>query len=136
MKASGTQILLNRAGQPLSGRVQDALRNVLSPLRKHFPSLTRDDLHVVEILEEAGHRIEDRERVSGPVDNLDAYAWVTVQNVAKSRLQRSSMRLVRATLPSVESDVVLGRLTAQFGSAEDIESDILYEEMLAQLSVD
>jgi DNA-directed RNA polymerase specialized sigma24 family protein len=136
MKSSGTQILLNKAGQPLSARVQEALCNVLPQLRKHFPSLGNDDLHVIEILEEAGSRIEDHERASGPVDNVEAYAWVTVQNAAKSRLQRSSMRLVRSTLPSHESAVVLDRLPAQFGSADQIESDILYEEILSKLTVD
>jgi DNA-directed RNA polymerase specialized sigma24 family protein len=133
MESSGTQTLLNKAGQPLSARVQEALRNVLPQLRKRFPSLNTDDLHIVEILEDAGCRIEDHERVSGLVDNLEAYAWVTVQNVAKSKLQRSSMRLVRSTLPSHDSEAVLDRLPARFGSAEQIESDILYDEILAQL---
>jgi DNA-directed RNA polymerase specialized sigma24 family protein len=136
MESSGTQILLDRAGQPLSARVQEALRNVLPQLRKHFPSLNNDDLLVVEILEEAGHRLQDHERTSQPVDNLEAYAWVTVQNVAKSRLHKSSMRLVRSTLPSHEGEAILDRLPARFGSAEQIESDIAYNEILAQLSVE
>ena len=135
MKSSGTQILLDKAGQPLSARVQEALRNVLPQLRKGFPSLNHDDLQIVEVLEEAGRRIEDHERASGLVDNLEAYAWVTVQNVAKSRLQRSAMRLVRSTLPPNDSEFVLGRLPAHVGSAEQIESDILYEEIQAQLTV-
>lgn len=135
MKPSGTQILLDKAGQPLSARVQEALRNVVPQVRKGFPSLNNDDLQIVEILEEAGRRIEDHERASGQVDNIDAYAWVTVQNVAKSRVQRSSMRLVRSTLPSHDSEAVLDRLPARFASAEEIESDILYKEIQAQLTV-
>jgi len=135
MKASGIQILLDRAGQPLSGRIQEALCNAVPQLRRGFPSLNNDDLQIVEILEEAGRRIEDHELASGEVDNLEAYVWVTVQNVAKSRLQRSSMRLARSTLSSHDSEAMLERLPARFGSAEQIESDILYREIQAQLTV-
>jgi DNA-directed RNA polymerase specialized sigma24 family protein len=135
MESSGSWIFLDRAGQPLSARVQQALRNVLPQLRKRFGSLNNDELLVVEILEEAGSRIEDHERAYGPVDNLDAYAWRTVQNVAKSRLRRWSMRLFRSMLPSSDSEAVLETLPAQFGSAEQIESEIEYKEIQMQLTV-
>ena len=135
MKASATQILLDRAGQPLRADIQEALRNVLPQLRRGFPSLSNDDLQIVEILEEAGRRIENHESAADEVGNLEAYAWAIVQNVAKSRLQRSSMRLVRSTLSSDDSEAMLERLPARFGSAEQIESDILYREIQAQLTV-
>jgi DNA-directed RNA polymerase specialized sigma24 family protein len=135
MESPGTQTLLGKAGQPLSARVQDALHNVLPQLRKRFPSIS-DELHIVEILEEAGRRIEEHERASGLVTNLDAYAWVTVRNVTKSKLQRSSMRLLRSTLPAQESQAVIDALSSQIASPEQIESDILFGQILAQLTVE
>ena len=135
MESAGTQTLLDKAGQPLNARVQRALHNVLPQLQKRFPSLA-DNLYVVEILEEAGRRIEDHERASGLVNNLDAFAWVTVQNVAKSKWQRSSTRLIRSTLPAQESQAVLEALPSQIGGADQIESDILFEEILAQLTLE
>jgi DNA-directed RNA polymerase specialized sigma24 family protein len=135
MELSGSWIFLDRGGQPLSARLQQALRNVLPLLRRYFASFNNDELLVVEILEEAGSRIEDHERAYGRVDNLDAYAWRTVENVAKSRLRRWPMRLFRSMLPSADSEAVLETLPAQFGSAEQIESAIEYKEIQMQLSV-
>jgi DNA-directed RNA polymerase specialized sigma24 family protein len=135
MESPGSWIFLDRAGQPLSARVQQALHNVLPQLRKHFCSLNNDELLVVEILEEAGSRIEDHERAYGCADNLDAYAWRTVQNVAKSRLRRWSMRIFRSMLSSSDSQAVLETLPAQFGTAEQIEFDIEYKEIQMHLTV-
>jgi DNA-directed RNA polymerase specialized sigma24 family protein len=135
MESSGSWIFLDRDGQPLSERLQQALRNVLPQLRNQFRSLNNDELLVAEILEEAGSRVEDHERTHGQVENLDAYAWRTVQNVAKSRLRRWSLRLFRAMLSSSDSEAVLETLPAQFGSAEQIECDIEYREIQMQLTV-
>ncbi len=135
MESSGSWIFLDRGGQPLSARVQEALRNVLPQLRNQFRSLNNDELLVLEILEEAGSRVEDHERAHGRVENLDAYAWRTAQNVAKSRLGRWSMRLFRSMLSSSDSEAVLETLPATFGSAEQIESDIEYKEIQMQLTV-
>jgi len=136
MESSGSWIFLDKDGQPLSARVQQALRNVIPQLRRQFGSLNNDEYLVVEILEEAGSRIEDHERAYVRVDNLDAYAWRTVQNVAKSRLRRWSIRLFRSTLSSFDSEAVLETWPAQFGSAEDIESDIECREVLEHLTVE
>ena len=124
MEALGTQTLLDDRGKPLSARVQRVLLDIRPKVRTRFPALT-DDLVITEVLEEAGRRIEEHEQVAGSVVNLDAYAWVTVTNVARSRMRRSSMRLVRSTLGSQESQAVFDALPSKSATPEQIESDIL-----------
>lgn len=130
---SPTQLLLDGAGRPLSDRLQAVLRAILPRLRNRFPDIG-DDLVITEVLEEAGRRIEEHEQTAGLVGNLDAYAWVTALNVARSKLRRSSMRLVRASFGSEESRAVFDALRSPLGTPEHIESDILMRELLAQLT--
>src|SRR5436309_11088667 len=94
-----THALLDDVGQPLSPRLQRVLDDIAPKFRQRFPALG-DELLVTEVLEEAGRRIANHERASGPVENLDAYTWVTVRNLARSRIRQSSMRLLRSTLGS------------------------------------
>src|SRR6266850_2721400 len=105
MESSGPRALLDSGGSLLSARIQRVLRDILPRFRQRFPALG-DELLVTEVLEEAGRRIANHERASGPVENLDAYTWVTVQNLARSRIRQSSMRLLRSTLGSQESEAV------------------------------
>jgi RNA polymerase sigma factor (sigma-70 family) len=105
----------------------------------HHVTRNRKELRSVlvsEIFEEAGQRIRDCEAASGPVNNLRAYAWTTVVNVARSRLRLSSMRMARATLDSKASQAVLGTMKSRDGTAEQIEADILLEELLATLTAE
>lgn len=133
MKPSRTQGLVDKHGKPFGPRLQRALVDISPRFRKRFHAL-RDELLVTEILEEAGQRITDHEAASGPVTNLDAYAWVTVLNVTRSRLRRASMRLAKSTLGSDESEAAFDSLQATVGGARQIETDILVEEVLALLS--
>jgi DNA-directed RNA polymerase specialized sigma24 family protein len=135
MEPLATQALLDDAGHPLSPRLQRVLGDIAPRFRHRFPALS-DELLVTEVLEEAGRRIADHERASGPVDNLDAYAWVTVLNGARSRMRHSSMRLVRSTLGSQESQAAFGRLRSTHGAPEQIEADILVQQVLAQLTTE
>jgi DNA-directed RNA polymerase specialized sigma24 family protein len=129
----GTHVLLDDAGNPLSRRLQQVLGAIPPRLRKRSPAFG-DDLLVTDVLEEAGRRIAAHERASGPVADLDAYAWVTVVNVARSRMRHPSMRVASSMLGSEESQAVLGTLPSTQGSPEQIEADILVREVLAQLS--
>jgi DNA-directed RNA polymerase specialized sigma24 family protein len=129
----GTHVLVDDIGNPLSRRLQHVLGAIPLRLRKRFPAFG-DDLFVTDVLEEAGRRIVARERASGPVADLDAFAWVTVLNVARSRMRHPSMRLASSMLGSAESQTVLGTLPSTQGSPEQIEADILVREVLAQLS--
>ena len=133
MESSGTPALLDSRGSPLSARVERALRDILPRFRHRFPALG-DELLVIEILEEAGRRIADHERDCGPVENLDAYAWVTVLNAARSRLRHSSMRLARATLGSDDSQAIFSTLRSRVGTPEQVEAEIFVHEVFAQLT--
>jgi DNA-directed RNA polymerase specialized sigma24 family protein len=57
-----------------------------------------------------------------------------VLNVARSRLGRSSMRIIGATLDHEASDAVLRTLHARDGSREQIENDILVQQILAKMT--
>ena len=135
LESVGTHALLDDAGHPLSTRLQRALGDIPPRFRNRFPALG-DELLVTDVLEEAGRRIADHERAAGPVDNLDAYAWVTVLNVARSRMRHSSMRLARSTLGSEESQAVFGTLRSTHGVPEHIEAAILVQEVLAHLTAE
>ena len=135
LKSSGTHALLDHIGKPLSECLQRVLGDISQSLRNRFPAL-RDEVLVTEVLEEAGRRITDYERASGSVQNLDAFAWITVMNVAKSRMRHPSMRLARSTLQSDESQAVFGTLLSTHGSQEQIEADILVKEILGQLTAE
>jgi RNA polymerase sigma factor (sigma-70 family) len=130
-----TPAFLDQRGHPFSARIQEALREIRPRLQNRFPALA-DELRTTDVLEEAGRRITDRETHVGPVENIDAYAWVTAVNIARSAMRRSSMRLARATLRSEESHAVINTLRSTCGTAEQIETEILLQEVMAQLTAE
>ena len=74
-------------------------------------------------------RVRDPEAAVG-------YLRTTVVNLARSRMRHSSMRLVRSTLGSEESDAVFGTLPSTHGAPEHIEAAILVQEVLAHLTAE
>jgi hypothetical protein len=126
---------VDRTGQPFPDRIQQTLRRLEPRLRRRFP-LIRDEVVLAEILEEAGRLIVKRELAVGPIEKLRGFAWVTIQNVAKSRLRGAPMRLQQATLDSVESEAVLVQLPAQRGSPDAIERRLLVDQISQSLSVE
>lgn len=135
MSSARSGELVGHNGQPLHPRIQQALRRIQPRLQQRFHSLD-DEALVADVLEEAGQRITDVEESSGLVRNLSAYAWTTVLNVARSRLRRSSMRLVHATLASEEVAGAWSSLRSRSSTAEQIETHVLIEQLLAQLTAD
>jgi RNA polymerase sigma factor (sigma-70 family) len=133
MKSVGKETLLDEDGSPLDPRIQAVLRVLVPRFRNRFLTL-HDEVLVTGIFEEAGRRIADCEAASGPVNNLVAYAWTTVVNVARSRLRHLSMQLEQATLGSQASQTVLAALRSRDGTPEQIEADILLQELLATLT--
>lgn len=133
MGSADRHTFLDSDGSPLDARIQRVLRDLRLRFRTRLPRLD-DDVLVTEIFEEAGRRIATHEAEHGPVDNLEAFAWTTSLNVARSRLARSSMRVVGATLNPEASDAVLRTLHARDGTREQIETDILVQQLLAHLT--
>lgn len=125
--------LLDSNGKPLAERIQRALTGLLPKVRRQFPTL-RDDLALAEVVEEAGRRIASREERGGPIEQLHAYAWVTLRSVATSHLRKPSNRLIRDTVGSKAGEIHLAGVQASHGSPEQIERDILMREAMDTLS--
>jgi len=127
--------LLDESGKPLGTRVEGVLERLLPRFQRQFPTF-RDDVTLTEVFEEAGRRIVTREERSGPIEKLHGYAWVTVRSVAMSRMRLSATRMAKATLGSEQSQVALSVVPSAEGSPQQIESDVLFREVLAQLTPD
>jgi RNA polymerase sigma factor (sigma-70 family) len=125
--------LLDSNGKPLAERIQRALTGLLPKVRRQFPTL-RDELALAEVVEEAGRRIASREERGGPIEQLHAYAWVTLRNVATSHLRKPSTRLIRDTVGSKAGEIHLAGVQASLGSPEQIERDILMREVMERFS--
>lgn len=124
--------LIDSNGQPFDGRITRVLQKIAPRLRREFPAL-EDDVVVTEVLEEAGRRIVRQETKAGPLEKLHGFAWVTIRNVAKSRLKTGREQITRL---EARGDVFTLPLVAQDGSPEQIERDLLLKEALASLSED
>jgi len=127
--------LLDSNGKPLAERIQRALNTLLPKLRRQFPSL-RDDLALTEVIEEAGRKIARREERGGPIEKLHAYAWVTLRTVATSHLRKPANMLIRDTVGSTAGEIHIASVEASYGSAHDVERQILIREALESLSDD
>jgi len=126
-------LLLDEYGQPLSTRLQSALLPLAPRLQRRFPALN-DDCTLTEVLEESGRRIAAREERKGPLDNLQAYAWVVVRRMAALRLRHDEWVIASATLTSAESEIALSGMPSGFATSEQIHNDILCKELVARLN--
>ena len=125
--------LLDEQGKPLDSRIETVLKRLLRKFLKRFPSL-RDDLTVTEVFEEAGRKIANRERETGPIERLHGYAWVTLRNTGTSWVRRGSSQLAQHTLSADDSEAALAGMPSGRGTVEEIERSILMEEVMAHLS--
>jgi RNA polymerase sigma factor (sigma-70 family) len=125
-------ILLDDFGRPLNPRLTSVLVALIPRFRRTFNTL-RDDATIVDVIEEAGRRIAQREARFGPVDRLHSYAWVTLVSAATSLLRRGPARLEGHSPRAGGSARLAASLVATTGTAEQIERAILIREMLDQL---
>jgi DNA-directed RNA polymerase specialized sigma24 family protein len=133
MGSTDRHTLLDGGGSPLDMRIQVVMRDLGLRFRRRLPRLD-DDVFVTEVFEEAGRRIAAHEAEHGHVENLEAFAWTTLLNAARSRLARSSMRVVGATLGPGASAAVLRTLRAGQGTRDQVEAEVLVHEILAHLT--
>ena len=132
MEPSRPLILVDHRGQPLSPHLAQVLIGLVPRFRRTFHCLS-DDYELVDVLEDAARKIECRERRSGPVERLHAYAWVTVRSVAMSRLRRNGYRLLSASVRSLESEAILAYTSSRDGAAHEIERRILARQLLSAM---
>jgi DNA-directed RNA polymerase specialized sigma24 family protein len=96
--------------------------------------MIRDEVVVVEILEQAGQQLANNELQRGAAQSPHGLAWVTLRNVAISKLRRAPYLLEKSLAGSTESALALARLAARDGSAKGIEDSIFLGEVLGQMS--
>ena len=126
-------ILLGRNGELLETTIQAALNRLAARAVRQFPAL-KDDVALVEVLEEAGRRIAARQERAGPLANLHGYAWVTVRSIATSFMRRGSARLVQRTIEPEASEALLSAAPALSHTPQQIEQQILLREVLNTLT--
>jgi DNA-directed RNA polymerase specialized sigma24 family protein len=133
VKNLGKLALLDENGQPFSSHIECVLRDLAPRLQRDFPAL-KDEVTIIEVLEEAGRKIVNHEREWGPIGRLHGYAWTVVDRIATSKMRRGSMRLARATLLSEAGEAALEGLQSAVGTVEQIEADIYYRQICKQLT--
>lgn len=130
MARANTIVLISPDGTPLDRRLARVLLGMRRRLCREFP-IGEDEVVIVEILEEAGRRLMARERRGGPITNLYGFAWVTLRNVASSRLARARSKVC---LAEVTEPALLAQLQARDGAPDRIERRILLLEVLSRLA--
>ena len=121
--------LIDRHGNQLDPRIEEALAGLVPRFKRTFPWL-RDDALLADIFEEAGRKIDARDR-HRRIENLHGYAWTAVRNVAASMARSGPGRLEQRTLTAEEGKLALSVVAASRGSAEQIERAIVCRELLA-----
>jgi RNA polymerase sigma factor (sigma-70 family) len=127
--------LLDESGAPLSPHLEDALTTLVPRLLRQFPAL-HDEPLLICTLENAGRRIANHERRKGPIEKLHGFAWVALQNAARSQLRQGRGRLAQKLLESDQAGVSLDAVHTRTGTADQIERAILLREVLARLTPD
>lgn len=125
-------ILLDECGRQLDDRLAGVLMNLIPRFKRTF-KMFRDDTTIVDVIEEAGRRIAQREARFGPVERIHSYAWVTLVSAATTLLRRGPARLEGQGARAGGSGRMAASLVATIGTAEQIERAILIREMLDHL---
>ena len=126
-------ILIDERGQPLTGRVPLVLGRLAPAFARQFAEF-RDETLLVESLERAAYRILRRESQGGEVENLEAYAWVTLVSIANSLRRRGQARIDRRTTSELSTAHIRSAASA-LGSVEQVERSILVGELLEHLTL-
>jgi RNA polymerase sigma factor (sigma-70 family) len=126
---------IDEHGALLDPRVEGALLQMRGKLRRHFPAC-RDDLTAAEVFEEAARRLARRERRVGRIENLHAYAWVTLRSVITSRLRGGAARLEERTIRAWNQDALLASRLATRHTAREVEHRVLLGQLLSSLTGD
>ena len=125
--------LVDETGGPLDPRIERVLMKMLPRFRRQFPSF-RDEVALVDVLEEAARRIARREARLGAIAHLPGYAWVTLRTVATSMLRRGDARIMERIVPSAEGAALLSVAGATSHTAADLERRVLHSQVLALLT--
>ncbi len=125
--------LVDGRGDPVAPHIEVALTRLLPQFQQRYPAL-RDELVRAEVLEEAARRIAERERRSGPVNKIYAYAWTALRNATATWFRHSANKVAERALSPEHSEAVLGTLETSIGTPKQIEQEILLGEVMEQLT--
>jgi DNA-directed RNA polymerase specialized sigma24 family protein len=126
--------LLDHSGKPLPEEIQGILDHLRPRFLRKF-AMIRDEVVQVEILEEAGQRVLRHQDEHGAIRNVHAFAWVTLRNVAISRLRQGPHLLEQPIAGSAQAEAALARIPATEGSPESMDQTVLWRQVLDQMTV-
>ena len=127
--------LVDGRGDPVAPHIEVALTRLLPQFQQRYPAL-RDDLVCAEVVDDAARRIAERERQSGPVDNIYSYAWKALRNAIATWFRQGANKVTEGMLSPEHSEAVLGTLETSIGTPEQIEHEILVGEVMEQITPD
>jgi RNA polymerase sigma factor (sigma-70 family) len=129
MKSRSKIPLVGSDGQPFPERIQRTLKDLLPKFNRWFPMM-RDEAVVAGLLEEAGQRIADRERRSGPIERLHGFAWTVLKNLVASELRLSRTKVELASIGSTEGENLMSRLKTDRNGPAAIEHRLAIDQAL------
>src|SRR3954447_26379042 len=133
MKSRSKNPLTGSDGQPLPERIQRALNDLLPRFNRWFP-LTHDEAVVTGLLEEAGRRIDDQERRSGPVERLHGFAWTVLRNIGTSELRHSRSKVQLNSLGSTEGELLMSRINSDRNGQTALEDRLAIDQALQHVT--
>ena len=131
MKSRRKIPLVGSDGQPLPERIQRALHDLLPRFNRWFP--LQDEAVVTGLLEQAGQRIKEKERKSGPLESLHGFAWTVLHNLGVSELRLSRSKVQLESIGSEEGARLMSYMSSD-QHATAIEERLAIEQALAQVT--
>lgn len=131
MKSRRKIPLVGSDGQPLPERIQRALHDLVPRFNRWFP--LQDEAVVTGLLEQAGQRIKEKERKSGPVESLHGFAWTVLHNLGVSELRLSRSKVQLESIGSEEGERLMSNMSSD-QHATAIEERLAIEQALAQVT--
>ena len=125
--------LVGSDGRPFPEHIQRALNDLVPRFNRWFP-LMHDEAVVTGLLEQAGQRIVDQERRSGPIERLHGFAWTVLRNLGASELRLSRSKVQLTSIGSVEGEHLMLRLNSDQQSPAAIDERLAINQALQHVT--
>jgi RNA polymerase sigma factor (sigma-70 family) len=133
MKSRSKIPLVGSDGQPFPERIQRTLNDLLPRFNRWFP-LVQDEAVVIGLLEQAGQRINEQERQSGPVQRLHGFAWTVLRNIGASELRLSRSRVQLKSIGSGDGELLISRMSSVQHGPTALEDRLAIDQALQQVT--
>ncbi len=94
----------------------------------------QDEAVVTGMLEEAGQRIADQERKTGPITRLHGFAWTVLRNIGASELRLSRSKVQLKSVGSGEGEALMSRMSSDLHEQTVLEDRVAIEQALKQVT--